>query len=134
MRCQLVFVLSVLLAVSLSHSQQSAPRDAAPPNSDTTSGPYKIGGRISAPVAIHDPAPPYSKYGRKKKIEGICVIGLIVDAHGMPQNVHVVRSLEPSLDQNAIERITTWRFKAALKDGSEPVPVEITVEVDFHLR
>jgi TonB family protein len=96
--------------------------------------PFTVGGRISAPIPISDPDPHYSIYGRKRRIQGICLVGLIVDPNGIPQNVHVVKSLEPSLDQNAIEAVNTWRFKPALKDGSEPVPVMITVEVSFLLR
>lgn len=93
----------------------------------------KIGGRVSAPVPIFSPDPHFSKYARKEKVQGVCILGLTLDINGIPHDVHVVKSLETSLDQKAIEAVETWRFKPAMKNGTTPVPVMITVEVDFHL-
>ena len=92
---------------------------------------YKIGGPISAPVPLRTPNAIYSDYGRKKRIQGACLISLIVDAQGMPQHISVAKSLEPSLDQNAMYAVSQYRFKPAMKNGTTPVPVMITVEVDF---
>jgi TPR repeat protein len=36
------------------------------------------------------------------------------------------------LDEKAIEAVQQWKFSPALKNG-DPVPVEIAVEVEFHL-
>ncbi len=36
------------------------------------------------------------------------------------------------LDEQAVNAIRTWKFEPA-KRGSEPVPVQIAVEVDFRL-
>jgi protein TonB len=36
------------------------------------------------------------------------------------------------LDERAAEKISTWRFKPAMKDGN-PVAVEMNVEVSFNL-
>ena len=46
--------------------------------------------------------------------------------------VKVVKSLEPTLDANAIEAVKTWKFEPAMKDG-KPVAVQINVEVSFRL-
>jgi len=37
------------------------------------------------------------------------------------------------LDQKALEAVRKYRFKPAMKDGKTPVPVMITVEVNFRL-
>jgi len=95
--------------------------------------PHKAGGDISAPVAIKVADAVYSDKAREEKINGSCVISLIVDEHGMPQNVHMIRQLEPSLDQNALNAVHQYRFKPAMKKDGTPVPVMITVEVAFHL-
>ncbi len=95
--------------------------------------PYKVGAGISKPVLIKSVDAMYSDKARKERISGPCLIGLIVDANGLPQNVHVIRGLEPSLDQHALYAVSHYRFKPAMRKGGTPVPVVITVEVDFHL-
>ena len=96
-------------------------------------GVYKPGGRISAPVLTHSAIARFSDKALRAHYQGICVVALIVDAQGHPQNVHVVRSLGMGLDEKAMEAVRQYKFKPALKDGGTPVPVMITVEVDFHL-
>lgn len=95
--------------------------------------PRKVGGDIAAPKPIKAPDPAFSDYARRNKIQGPCTLSLIVDANGMPQNVRIAKSLEASLDEKALETVERWRFKPAMKNGTTPVPVMITVEVDFHL-
>jgi TonB family protein len=96
-------------------------------------GAYNVGSRISAPVLTHGVTAKFTDEARRAHYQGICVIALIVDAQGNPQNIHVVRTLGMGLDEKAMEAIRKYKFKPALKDGKTPVPVMITVEVDFHL-
>jgi protein TonB len=84
-------------------------------------GVYQVGGGISAPTVIHT------------KYQGVCMVSLIVDAQGNPQNIHVARALGMGLDEKAIEAIKQYKFKPAMKDGKTAVPVMITIEVDFRL-
>jgi periplasmic protein TonB len=89
-------------------------------------------GGVTAPAPIVAPEAEFSDEARRAKYQGICLVALIVDAHGLPQNVHVVRRLGMGLDEKALEAIRKYRFKPATKDG-KPVAVGITVEVDFRL-
>jgi len=70
---------------------------------------------------------------RRAKYQGICLISLIVDAQGNPQNPRVVQALGMGLDEKALEAVRKYKFKPAMKDGKTPVPVMITVLVNFHL-
>jgi TonB family protein len=106
---------------------------SSPPSSGGDANLSKVGGNISAPKPIKSPSANYSDEARRAKIMGVCVVSLIVDANGMPQHPKIIRSLEESLDEEAIRAIERWRFKPAMKNGSTPVPVAITVEMDFHL-
>lgn len=94
---------------------------------------YKIGGSISAPKPLSTPEAHYTDQARKAHIQGACWIRLIVDQHGAPENVQVVRSLGMGLDQEAVNAVQHYRFRPAMKDGRIAVPVLITVEVTFRL-
>ena len=50
----------------------------------------------------------------------------------MAVNLPVVKDLEPSLDERALEAVCRWRFHPGTRNG-RPVTVEATVEVDFRL-
>lgn len=95
-------------------------------------GVYKVGGGISAPQAVSTPDPEYTEEARNAKTQGMCVLWLIVDDHGNPRDIRVVRGLGFGLDAKAIEAVKQWRFQPAMKDG-RPVNVQISVEVGFKL-
>lgn len=95
-------------------------------------GLYSIGNGVSAPVAIYTPEAEFSDEARRAKYQGICLISVIVDAHGNPQDPRVVRTLGMGLDEKALEAVRKYKFKPAMK-GSQPVPVRINVEVNFRL-
>lgn len=100
----------------------------------TASKVYKVGGDVKAPRLISSVEPAYPEEARKgnKKISGSCVVGLIVDETGTPQQLHIIRSLAPAFDTNAINAIKQWRFAPATLNG-KPVPVNIRTEVTFKL-
>jgi outer membrane biosynthesis protein TonB len=50
----------------------------------------------------------------------------------MPQEIKIVKTLDPGLDQNAMDAVDRYRFKPAMRNG-EPVPVMLTVEVAFRV-
>jgi TonB family protein len=81
---------------------------------------------------IYKVEPKYPEDARAKKIEGSVLLGLTIDHGGLPQNIQIKRSLDPSLDQAAVEALRQWRFEPAIKDG-QPVSMWITVEVYFRL-
>jgi protein TonB len=96
-------------------------------------GPYKPGiGGVSNPVPIVTPEAEFSEEARRAKYQGSCMVTIIVDAHGYPQNPRIVRALGMGLDEKALDAVRRYRFKPAIKDG-KPVPVMITVEVNFRL-
>jgi TonB family protein len=102
-------------------------------HADPKSMPVKhIGTGVTAPRATFMPNAEFTEEARAKKIEGTCVLTLVVDAHGMPQDIHVSRKLDPGLDANAIAAVSRYRFKPAYQDG-EPVPVMVSVEVRYAL-
>lgn len=95
-------------------------------------GVFRVGGGVSAPKALDTPDPEYSEEARKAKYQGTCILWLIVDQNGHPQQIKVARSLGMGLDQKAVEAVQHWKFEPAMKDG-HPVAVQINVEVNFRL-
>lgn len=128
-----------LLPVPFAAAQQpTPPSDTTAPAQfneipDSRLGLYKVGGRISAPEVLSTVNAEFSDEARRAKYQGVCLIGLVVDAEGNPQNVHVARALGMGLDEKALEAIRQYKFRPAMKDGTTPVPVAITIEVDFRL-
>ena len=96
-------------------------------------GLYHVGGGVSAPVPLNSVEAEFSDEARRAKYQGVCLIYVIVDAQGNPQNPRVVRTLGMGLDDKALEAVRKYKFKPAMKDGKTPVPVGITVEVNFRL-
>jgi len=93
---------------------------------------YKVGGDVSAPKPIFKPEPPYTDKARKDKVQGTVQLLLVVDAEGKVSDAKVVKALDPGLDASALRTVRTWQFQPATRDG-KPVPVKVTVEVDFRL-
>ncbi len=123
------FIEVTVLASPPASSETASPAPVAfTANSGTTN---QLAGSTGAPTPIFQPNPQYTRLAKRNNIVGTCLIGATVDAFGVPQDVDVVSSLEPSLDENAIEAIKTWRFNPALQGGSVPVPFGITIAVTF---
>jgi protein TonB len=95
-------------------------------------GVYRVGGGVSAPVLLNNVEAEFSDEARRAKYQGACLVEIIVDAHGNPQNPRVVQPLGMGLDEKAIEAVMKYKFRPAMK-GGKPVAVWQPVEVDFHL-
>jgi TonB family protein len=93
---------------------------------------YTPGGAVSNPTPLVTPEAEFSDEARRQKFQGMCMIAVIVDSRGNPQNPRVIRPLGMGLDQKALDAVLRYRFKPAMKDG-RPVPVMITVAVNFRL-
>lgn len=104
-----------------------------PGNAGGTGGAvYRIGGEVSTPVLISKIEPEYSEEARKAKYSGTVLLSVIIDANGHTRDIHVVRPLGLGLDEKAIEAVSKWRFRPAMR-GGRPVPVQAQVEVNFRL-
>lgn len=88
-----------------------------------------FGNGKSAPVLIYSVDARYTP-SKPGAITGICKVSLIVDANGLPENVRVLKSLDPGLDLSALEAVKLYRFFPAIED-EHPVPAAIVVDVSF---
>ncbi|MGA8025850.1 MAG: energy transducer TonB [Bryobacteraceae bacterium] len=95
-------------------------------------GVYRIGGDVSQPIPIYKPDPEYSEEARKAKYSGTVLVSVVIDEHGLPRDIHVIRPLGLGLDEKAVEAVRTWRFIPGKKAG-KPVAVEANIEISFRL-
>lgn len=61
---------------------------------------------------------------------GIVGLSVVIDEQGHMRNVRVVRSLGLGLNEKAVEAVSKWKFKPALK-GGQPVAVSANVDINF---
>jgi TonB family protein len=87
---------------------------------------------LTPPRLIHNVNPEFSDEARRKKLEGVVTLSLVVDTEGQPTDVEVVAPLGHGLDEKAVEAVKQWRFQPAMRDGN-PVSMKISVQVNFHL-
>lgn len=102
------------------------------PTSSIAGDIFKVGSGVSAPKLLFSADPVYTEEARRQKYQGVCVLSLIVTPDGRTRDIHITRALGYGLNEKAIEAVSQWRFKPAMKDG-QPVAVVVAVEVSFHL-
>jgi protein TonB len=96
-------------------------------------GPRRIGGAVSAPIPLFEPDAEFSDEARRAKYQGVCIVQIIVDAQGNPQNPRVVRALGMGLDEKAIEAVMKYKFKPARENGKPVAVWPVNIEVNFRL-
>jgi outer membrane biosynthesis protein TonB len=108
------------------------------PRDDGGSNPARIvrrpdffGNGVTAPVLLYSQDAEYLQAKTGMKITGECELGVVVDRHGLPQGIHVIKTLDPGLDLSAVLAVDKYRFFPAIRDGEEPVPAAIVVSVKF---
>jgi protein TonB len=95
-------------------------------------GAFRVGNGVSPPRPIYSPDPDYSDEARKAKYQGVVTLNVVVGADGRVHDASVARSLGMGLDEKAKEKVMTWRFDPATREG-KPVPVLVSIEVSFNL-
>ncbi|HKS95341.1 MAG TPA: TonB family protein [Terriglobia bacterium] len=103
----------------------------------STSGPApidlrKAGGKVSPPVPVYKPEPPYSERARVAKLQGTTILWMVVNEQGAVEHAQIEKPIGLGLDQEALRTVRTWTFQPAQRAGV-PVPVRILVEVSFRL-
>lgn len=105
-------------------------REPHPRGNIINKAPTGARGASAAQIPLVAPEARWTEWAIQKNIKGMCFVNLTVDAHGMPENPHVVRPLGYGLDEAAIDAIQNYRFVPAMRQG-KPVPVTMTVVVNF---
>jgi TonB family protein len=87
---------------------------------------------IEAPKLKDTHDPEYSPEAKAARVQGTSILQGVVGVDGSFRQVFIRTPLGWGLDEKAVEAVEKWRFEPAQKDG-KPIPVTISVEVNFHL-
>ena len=124
-----IWMIALLMAfvTTLAHTQQTVQ-----PAEAHVSGDQSSAKNISPPELLNQVEGEFSDEARAKRISGRCVVSLIVDKYGIPQNIKITRCSDPSFGKSSIDAAAKYRFKPATKLDGTPVPVMIQVEIEYH--
>ncbi len=104
-----------------------APAPGKEINSDAV---YHVGGDVSAPKLLSSTNPKFPAVATDKNFSGICVLSFVVNTSGSTESVHVIKSLGPGFDENAVEAVKHYKFEPGTYKG-QPVAVSVNVQVKF---
>lgn len=148
------FVFGLMLVPSSGYAETGSPQAqaAAIPDCDLVKASYKsyrpifgipgsmpeaqspkpLAEQTSPPQIIYSVDPQFPAGISKQN--GRAVVEILIDADGIPQDVHVVCvSGNPAFGENAVKAVKQYRFKPASLKG-KPVPVKINIETNFLFR
>ncbi len=87
-------------------------------------------GKRTSPRVNYQPGPVYPFAMRLNGMRGEVLVEFFVDREGRVRNAFVVRSLNPSFDDAAIDAVKQWRFEPG-RIGERPVNTRMQVPVVF---
>jgi TonB family protein len=90
------------------------------------------GGKKIPPRVTYQKKPIYPFAMRRSGMRGEVLVDFVVDIEGRVRNPYVVRSLNPSFDDDAIDAVRQWKFEPGMV-GERPVPTHMQVPVIFSL-
>lgn len=93
------------------------------------------GNGVSWPRLIRDVRPAYTADAMRARITGSVGLSCVVDRDGSVRDCRLTRSLDRrhGLDEAALRAARQWKFLPARR-SDEPVPVRVTIDMDFSLR
>ncbi|HET6176347.1 MAG TPA: TonB family protein [Candidatus Sulfotelmatobacter sp.] len=84
------------------------------------------------PRAIYSPQAEYTEEARVARLEGVCVVSLVVGIDGKPSNIVVTKKLGMGLDEKAVQAMSKWKFEPAHRNG-KPVATRLTLNLQFKI-
>jgi TonB family protein len=74
--------------------------------------------------------PEYTAAAKQAGISGSVRLRFYVNQNGFPERIRVIRGLGYGLNQNAIQALSHWRFRPAMR-GGQPEVSEAETDVQF---
>jgi protein TonB len=110
-------------------------RVEAKENPNFGTGARRLGPGIQPPKVVQEAKPLYSAEAMRRRIEGSVELEAVVLENGTVADVRVVRSLDPDfgLDEAAMKAARQWLFEPGRDSNLVPIPVIVSIVMDFRL-
>ena len=93
---------------------------------------YRAGGNVIPPTLLHDEQPEFTDSAKALRYSAKVSIDLVVDDTGKPARLQIVHPAGLGLDERAVAAVARYTFTPGTQYGL-PVPVEISIEVNFEV-
>lgn len=87
---------------------------------------------VTQGLVIHRVQPVYPQMAKIARVQGPVVLAAIIGKDGTIQNLHVLSTASPLLNQAALDAVRQWRYRPYILNG-EPVEVDTQITVNFTL-
>jgi TonB family protein len=94
-------------------------------------GPHVASSDVAGPAPIRKVDPKYPPTLMKEHVEGEVVLYAVIRRDGSVDSIQLVHGIDEQLDSNAMDALSQWKFRPALKQGA-PVELEAIVHIPFH--
>lgn len=94
---------------------------------------FKAGVGTSVPRCIHCPDPSYNDLAREARVQGICVLEVVISKEGQILQVRPVKLLGYGLDEAAYDALKHWQLAPVTNKEGTPVNAVVPIEVSFRL-
>ena len=85
---------------------------------------------IIAPEVVRKSDPAYPIELIRDGVKGTVILTAIIRADGSVGEIAVAQGVDPQLDQNAVEALSRWLFRPALKNG-QAIDLQAVIMVPF---
>ena len=92
----------------------------------------RVSAGVSQGLLLRKTSPVYPAIAKNARVQGAVILAAVIGKDGSIQNLHVVSTASPLLNQAAIDAVREWKYRPYILDG-EPVEVDTTVTVNFVL-
>ncbi len=86
---------------------------------------------VSPPKKISGEFARYPEAARRRKVSGIVTVSMVISETGVPEELQVVESGGPLLDEAVLKAVSDWRFEPASREGR---PVRLRYRMRQHFR
>jgi TonB family protein len=88
---------------------------------------------IAAPEVVNKSDPAYPGDLIHDGVQGSVILTAIIRADGSVSDIAVAQSVDPQLDQNAVQALSRWVFRPALKNG-QAIDLDAVITVPFRAK